>query len=281
MKYTAREKALLLLEDGTAFLGNSIGKKGTAGGEICFNTGMTGYQEIYTDPSYYGQVIVNTTSHIGNYGVNHQEQESARPKISALVVNDFSIITSRIRSDGTLQEYLEKHGIVGVSNIDTRKLVRHIRDKGAMNCIISSEELAPEKLKESLKEIPSMEGLELSSLVSTDVAYFFGKEEAPYKVAVLDLGTKSNILKQLAARGCYCKVFPAKTTFEEMEKWQPNGYFVSNGPGDPSVMDYAINTVKEIVRNRQATIWYMPWASNTRSGQWDINLQNAPWASRA
>ena len=249
MKYTAREKALLLLEDGTAFLGNSIGKKGTAGGEICFNTGMTGYQEIYTDPSYYGQVIVNTTSHIGNYGVNDQEQESAKPKISALVVNDFSITTSRIRSDGTLQDYLEKHGIVGVSNIDTRKLVRHIRDKGAMNCIISSEELEPQKLKESLKEIPSMEGLELSSVVSTDAAYFFGKEEAPYKVAVLDLGTKSNILKQLSARGCYCKVFPAKTTFEEMEKWQPNGYFVSNGPGDPSVMDYAISTVKEIVKN--------------------------------
>ncbi len=248
MKYTTKEKALLILEDGTSFFGTSIGKKGTAGGEICFNTGMSGYQEIYTDPSYYGQVIVNTTAHIGNYGTKQNEQESSTPKISGLVVNDFSIIHSRITSDYSLQEYLEKHGIVGISNLDTRKLVRHIRDKGAMNCIISSEELDEKKLKKSLDKIPTMEGLELSSLVSTNTPYYFGNEKASYKVAVLDLGTKSNILKQLSLRDCYCKVFPAKTTFTEMEKWKPNGYFISNGPGDPAVMEYAIETVKDILK---------------------------------
>ena len=139
MKYQSKEKAVLILEDGTYFIGKSIGKKGTSGGEICFNTGMTGYQEIYTDPSYYGQVVVNTTSHIGNYGVHSEEQESTKPKIAGLVVNDYSIIHSRFQSKSSLQEYLENNEIVGISNVDTRKIVRHIRSKGAMNCLISSE----------------------------------------------------------------------------------------------------------------------------------------------
>lgn len=247
MKYANKEKALLVLEDGSYFEGNSIGKKGTSGGEICFNTGMTGYQEIYTDPSYYGQVIINTTSHIGNYGVHEDEQESSAPKISGLVVNDYSMIHSRNTASSSLQDYLEKHNIVGISNVDIRKIVKHVRDKGAMNCIISSEELNPEKLKTKLEEIPSMEGLELSSFVSTSDPYFVGDEDAPYRVAVLDLGIKTSILKHLVSRGCYCKVFPAKSAFELMEEWQPNGYFLSNGPGDPSTMDYAIETTKKIL----------------------------------
>ena len=247
MKYQSKDKAVLILEDGTFFKGYSIGKKGTSGGEICFNTGMTGYQEIYTDPSYYGQVIVNTTSHIGNYGVHADEQESAKPKISGLVVNDYSIIHSRFQSNSSLQEYLEVNSIVGISNIDTRRLVRHIRSKGAMNCLISSEELDPKVLMDKVAELPSMEGLELSSIVSTDEPFFYGDPEAKYKVAALDIGIKVSILKNLSSRGCYVQVFPAKTSFEEMNKWNPDGYFLSNGPGDPAVMEYAVETVKKIL----------------------------------
>ncbi len=247
MKFISKEKAILILEDGTYFTGKSIGKKGTSGGEICFNTGMTGYQEIYTDPSYYGQVIVNTTTHIGNYGIHKEEQESGEPTISGIVVNDFSITHSRAQSEKSLQEYLEEHGIVGISNVDTRKIVRLIRDKGAMNCLISSEELDPEKLKEKVKELPSMTGLELSSEVSVMKPYFVGDENARFKVAALDIGIKRSILKNLTKRDCYIKVFPGRTTFEEMEKWQPDGYFLSNGPGDPAAMDYAIETAKKIL----------------------------------
>jgi len=248
LKYHSKEQAILILEDGSCFVGKSIGKKGTSGGEICFNTGMTGYQEIYTDPSYYGQVIVNTTAHIGNYGVKDDEQESTNPKISGLVVNDFSPVHSRHLSTSSLQEYLEKHSIVGISNIDTRKLVRHIRSKGAMNCLISSEDLNPESLKLKFNELPSMEGLELSSVVSTKKPYFYGDEDAKYKVAALDLGIKTSILKNLADRGCYIQVFPAKTNIKDMESWKPDGYFLSNGPGDPAVMGYAVETVSEILK---------------------------------
>lgn len=247
MKYQSRTKAVLILEDGTFFIGYSIGKKGTSGGEICFNTGMTGYQEIYTDPSYYGQVVVNTTSHIGNYGVHTDEQESSKPKIAGLVVNDYSNVHSRFQSNSSLQEYLETHNIVGISNLDTRRIVRHIRSKGAMNCLISSEELDPEVLKQKLADFPSMNGLELASIVSTDKPFFYGDPDAKFKVAALDIGIKVSILKNLTSRDCYVQVFPAKTSFEEMNTWNPDGYFLSNGPGDPSVMDYAVETVKRIL----------------------------------
>lgn len=238
--------AYLLLADGLLIEGKAIGKIGTTGGEICFNTGMTGYQEIYTDPSYYGQIIVNTTAHIGNYGTVPQEQESESPKISGLVVNEFSSEFSRKTARESLQQYLEKHNIVGISDLDTRMLVRHIRSKGAMNAIISSE-LSPDALEAELKKVPSMDGLELSSRVSTKKPYFTGNVNASFKVAALDVGIKTSILTNLAARDCYVQVFPAKTTFAEMERWAPHGYFISNGPGDPSVMDYAIQTVKEIL----------------------------------
>ncbi len=248
MKYTSvNSEAVLLLEDGTFYKGYAIGKKGTKGGEICFNTGMTGYQEIYTDPSYYGQIVVNTTSHIGNYGVNHGEQESSSPKISGVVVNEFSKLHSRLTADEGLNEYLEKNNTVGIMGVDSRSLVRHIRSKGAMNAIISSEILDKEQLMAKLREVPSMEKLELSSEVTTKEVYTIGDEKAALRVAVLDLGIKNSILKNLTSRGVFCKVFPAKTSFKEMEAWKPNGYFISNGPGDPSVMDYAIDTVKEIL----------------------------------
>lgn len=240
------KKAYLLLQDGTLVEGTAIGKTGTTGGEICFNTGMTGYQEIYTDPSYYGQIIVNTTAHIGNYGTLDIEQESDHPQISGLVVNEFSDSFSRKASKESLQEYLEKHNIVGIADVDTRMLVRHIRSKGAMNALISSS-LSPDELKAELAKVPDMNGLELASVVSTKEPYLVGDKNAPIKIAALDVGIKKSILKNLADRGCYVKVFPARTTFAEMEAWAPQGYFISNGPGDPSVMKYAVKTVKAIL----------------------------------
>jgi carbamoyl-phosphate synthase small subunit len=247
MKSQPQPSAILLLEDGTVYHGMAIGKIGTMGGEICFNTGMTGYQEIYTDPSYYGQIIVNTTSHIGNYGVLNLEQESDTPKIRALVVNAFSNVYSRLSADHDLQYYLEKAGIVGITNIDTRKLVRHIRTKGAMNAIISSELTDLPALQERLAAVPSMAGLELSTQVTTSQPYLLGEDGAEKKVAVLDLGIKKSILKNLLNRNCQLKVFPATTTHEEMKAWNPDGYFISNGPGDPAPMEYAVNTVKSIL----------------------------------
>jgi carbamoyl-phosphate synthase small subunit len=240
------KKAYLLLQDGLLVEGTAIGKIGTSGGEICFNTGMTGYQEIYTDPSYFGQIIINTTAHIGNYGALDEEQESLSTKIAGIVVNDFAEQYSRKEAKESLQNYLARNGVVGIADVDTRMLVRYIRNKGAMNALISSE-LTPDQMKAELKKVPSMDGLELSSLVSTKEPYFIGEPNAPYKIAALDLGIKNNILKNLAKRGCYIKVFPAKTSKEEMAAWKPDGYFISNGPGDPAAMDYAIKTVKEVV----------------------------------
>jgi carbamoyl-phosphate synthase small subunit len=238
------KKAYLLLEDGLLVEGRAIGKIGTSGGEICFNTGMTGYQEIYTDPSYYGQIIVNTTAHIGNYGALDAEQESDKPKIAGLVVNDFADEFSRKSAKESLQVYLESRGIVGIADVDTRMLVRYIRSKGAMNAIISSE-LSPDALMKEIKKVPSMDGLELSSVVTTKEPYLVGDPKASFKVAVLDLGIKKSIVENLASRGCYCKVFPAKTSFSEMAAWEPHGYFISNGPGDPAVMEYAVETVRK------------------------------------
>jgi carbamoyl-phosphate synthase small subunit len=236
----------MLLQDGTLVEGKAIGKSGTTGGEICFNTGMTGYQEIYTDPSYFGQIVINTTAHIGNYGTLEPEQESAKPQISGIVVNEFSESFSRKASKESLQQYLERHGIVGIADIDTRNLVRHIRSTGAQNAIISSV-LSPEQLKGALAKVPDMNGLELSSKVSTTKPYLAGDPNAAMRIAALDVGIKKSIITNLTQRGCYVQVFPARTTFAEMEKWNPDGYFISNGPGDPAVMDYAIKTVQEIL----------------------------------
>ncbi len=243
------KQALLLLEDGTAYRGLHLGIEGTTGGEICFNTGMTGYQEIYTDPSYFGQIVVNTSAHIGNYGVQLEtEEESSSVKISGMVCNTFSTVYSRHQADFSLQTYFERAKIVGISQVDTRQLVRHVREKGVMNAIISSEILDERELQQELLKVPSMAGLELSSVVSTKTPYFFGEEtEARWRVAVLDYGIKKSILLNLAALGCYCKVFPAKTSFEELMAWNPDGFFVSNGPGDPAAMDYAVATVSKLL----------------------------------
>ena len=242
-----RKKAILLLDDGTIFEGKAIGKIGTYSGEIAFNTGMTGYQEIFTDPSYFNQILIMTTTHIGNYGTIVKEVESNSIKIAGLICKKFSDTHSRDGEVTALQTLLEENNRGGISDIDTRALVRHVRNKGAMNCIISSEVEDINELKSLLAKTPSMEGLELASKVSTTEPFFIGEESEKHKVAVLDFGVKRNIITCLADRGCYLKVFPYNTSASEILDWKPDGIMLSNGPGDPSVMENEINTVKELV----------------------------------
>lgn len=241
------QKAILLLQDGTIFEGNAAGKIGTCTGEICFNTGMTGYQEIFTDPSYFGQILVTTNVHIGNYGTKLDEVESDHIQISGLICRNFSVPYSRPMADRNIQKYFEDEGLVAICNVDTRAIVRHIRDKGAMNAIISSEILDIQKLQEELATVPPMAGLELASKVSTTESYTVGLPDAKFRIAALDFGIKKNILRCLTERNCYVKVFPARTSFEEMQMFEPHGYFLSNGPGDPAAMDYAVETTKTIL----------------------------------
>ncbi len=248
MSENQQTPAVLLLEDGTVYYGKAAGKVGTSTGEICFNTGMTGYQEIFTDPSYFGQILVTTNAHIGNYGTLSRETESGSIKIAGLVCKNFTIPYSRAIADFSIQDYFEEEGLVGITDVDTRAIVRHIRNKGAMNAIISSETQDVEKLKAQLAEVPSMAGLELASRVSTSEPYTLGDEaDAQFRVAVLDFGVKTNILRNLAQRGCFLKVFPAKTPLDELRAFQPDGYFLSNGPGDPAAMTYAVDTAKAIL----------------------------------
>ncbi|MEL6718021.1 MAG: glutamine-hydrolyzing carbamoyl-phosphate synthase small subunit [Bacteroidota bacterium] len=244
--------AILLLEDGTTFHGKAAGKIGTATGEVCFNTGMTGYQEVFTDPSYFGQILVATNAHIGNYGTKNEDTESKSIKISGFICKNFTNEYSRTLADSSIQDYFESEELVAISDIDTRALVRHIRDKGAMNAIISSDETDIKKLKAQLAKTPSMDGLELATAVTTKSAYTLGNEStAKYRVAVMDFGTKQNILNNFLQRDCFLKVFPADTSYEELKAWNPDGYFFSNGPGDPSAMDYAVETGKAILEENK------------------------------
>jgi len=240
-------KAILLLEDGTYYEGKAAGKTGTATGEICFNTGMTGYQEVFTDPSYYGQILVTTHVHIGNYGVQSDEVESNHMQINALVCKSFIDEYSRPVADKSIQAYFEDQDRICIYGIDTRSLVKHIRSKGAMNAIISNEDTDIESLKAKLKAVPSMEGLELASRVSTRVSYEVGDSSSKYRISALDFGIKTNIIRCLVERGCHVKVFPAKSTMEELLAFSPHGVFLSNGPGDPASMTYAIETIEKVV----------------------------------
>jgi carbamoyl-phosphate synthase small subunit len=244
-------KAILLLNDGTIFYGKAFGKIGTTTGELCFSTGMTGYQEVFTDPSYTGQVLIMNNVHIGNYGVNEIDKESDTVKIKGLIGRNLEEHYSRIQANGSLTDYLIQNNIVAIEGVDTRALVTHIRTKGAMNCIISSSTLDVEELKKQLANCPDMNGLELASTVSTHQTYTLGNENATLRVAVLDFGIKKNILNCLVERGMYVKVFPAKTNFQTLKEFNPTGYFISNGPGDPAAMPYAINTVKEILNDNK------------------------------
>ena len=247
MNYRSRKKAFVLLADGTQFFGKSIGIEGSAFGEICFNTGMTGYQEIFTDPSYFGQLMVTTNVHIGNYGVIEDEAQSKNISIAGLICKDFSFNYSRPKAEDSLYNYLEKNKIVTVADVDTRALVNYIREHGAMNAVISTEIDQKERLLKELSEAPSMQGLELSSKVSTKEAYTVGNPDAEIKIAALDLGIKANILHNMIDRGFYVKVFPYDTSFETMKTFNPDGYFISNGPGDPEPLKSAQEVAKKII----------------------------------
>jgi len=240
-------KAVLLLQDGTVLHGSAFGKIGTTTGEICFNTGMTGYQEVFTDPSYYGQVLIMNNVHVGNYGIKAADVESDSVKVKGVIGRNLEEQFSRLQADGSLQQYFEQQNVVAIDGVDTRALVAHVRTQGAMNCIISSDNPDIDSLKEELKKVPSMAGLELASVVSTTEPYFLGDVDSKIRVAVLDFGVKKNILNCLVERGAYVKVHNAKTSFEKLKSFNPKGYFISNGPGDPEPMDYAVKTVKEIL----------------------------------
>ena len=242
-----KANAILLLADGTLLHGKAFGKIGTATGEICFNTGMTGYQEVFTDPSYYGQVVIMNTVHTGNYGTRIGDVESDSVKVKAVIGRNLEEKYSRFMADKSLQEYFEAEGIVAIDEVDTRALVAYIRNNGAMNVIISSDEKDIEVLRKQLEAVPDMDGCELASQVSTKTAYTAGKEDSKMRIAALDFGIKKNILNCLVERDCFVKVYPAKTTLAEMESFNPNGFFISNGPGDPAPMHYAVNTVQEIM----------------------------------
>jgi carbamoyl-phosphate synthase small subunit len=240
--------AVLLLADGTVAHGKAFGAIGTTTGEICFNTGMTGYQEVFTDPSYFGQILIMNSAHIGNYGVKKADVESDSVKINGLIGRNLEDQYSRKQANGSLNEYLKTNKIVSIEGVDTRALVAHVRTKGAMNCIISSETTDIETLKKKLAEVPNMDGLELASKVSTEKTYEMGDANSAIRIAVMDYGIKLNILNCMVERGAFVKVFPAKTPLDEVNKFKPNGYFISNGPGDPAPMDYAVKTLKQILK---------------------------------
>ena len=243
--------AVLLLADGTVAHGKAFGAMGTTTGEICFNTGMTGYQEVFTDPSYFGQILIMNSAHIGNYGVKEADVESDSVKINGLIGRNLEDQYSRKMASGSMNDYLKANKIVSIEGVDTRALVAHVRTKGAMNCIISSETTDIETLQKKLAETPNMDGLELASQVSTKEAYEMGDKNAAVRIAVMDYGVKRNILNCMVERGAYVKVFPAKTPLAEVNQFNPSGYFISNGPGDPAPMDYAIATLKQILKEEK------------------------------
>jgi carbamoyl-phosphate synthase small subunit len=239
--------AVLILADGNVYHGKSFGKIGTTSGEICFNTGMTGYQEVFTDPSYFGQVLIMNNVHTGNYGVTPNDVESDSVKIKGLIGRNLEENYSRLKATASLQEYLEGQGIVSIEDIDTRALVSHVRTQGAMNCIISSDTNDVEALKLQLAKVPGMGGLELASKVSTEEVYHVGHPDADIRISVLDFGIKKNILQCMADRGAYLRVHPATTDVDTLQEFNPHGFFISNGPGDPAAMPYAVETVKGLL----------------------------------
>ncbi len=239
--------AKLALEDGTVLTGISIGYTGETSGELCFNTSMTGYQEILTDPSYHGQLMMMTYPHIGNYGAHDEDMEAAHPMVAGLIVRSFTHQYSNLLAQEALQQFMQRHELVGISGIDTRRLVRHIRKHGVMNAVVSATELDNERLVAQARAVPSMEGLELASRVTTNAAYTFSGGGGP-RIAVFDFGVKRNILRSFQARGSTVRVFPAHTPLADVMDWQPQGLFFSNGPGDPRAMPEAIETAQAATR---------------------------------
>lgn len=241
--------AILLLNDGKKFEGKQLGHLGETIGEVCFNTGMTGYQEILTDPSYCSQIVTMTSPHIGNYGINKEDVESNKIQVSGFVIKEESIVPSNWRSTSSLDEYLKKNKIVGIQDIDTRSLTRHIRDQGAMNGIISSVDNDLVNLSNKLKKAPSMNGLDLAKTVSTKKVYKWS-QTGQFKVAAIDYGIKHNILNILKDNNCEVTVFPAQTSAKEILDFNPDGIFLSNGPGDPSAVTYGIEMVKSLLGSK-------------------------------
>jgi len=239
------KSAKLVLENGTIFSGSSFGAFGETIGEVCFNTGMTGYQEILTDPSYCGQLVTMTYPHIGNYGVNHEDVESKKIHASGFIVREETVVPSNFRSTHSLGEYLQEQKIVGIQEIDTRMLTRILRNQGSMNGIISTIDLDDASLLKKVKESPSMNGLDLAKLVSCDKSYEWSKGK--YKIAAIDFGIKHNILRLLESYGCEIMVFPASTSPLEILEFNPDGIFLSNGPGDPAAVNYGLDLVKKIL----------------------------------
>ena len=245
MTLQTRKKAILALSDGTVAHGFAIGFDGTTGGELCFNTSMTGYQEIFTDPSYFGQLMMMTFPHIGNYGASARDDEHRKVMISGLIVRAFSNDYSNPTADSSLQDYLVRNKVVGITGVDTRMLVRHVREKGVMNAVISSLITDEAELVEMAKNWVSMDGLDLAQEVSRKEAQTIKAEQQTYKVAAFDYGIKQNIINSFSKRGITLRIFPAKSSFEEVMEWQPDGFFFSNGPGDPNPMDYAVENVNK------------------------------------
>jgi carbamoyl-phosphate synthase small subunit len=241
-------KAYLVLEDGRWFSGTSFGASGRATGEVVFNTGLTGYQEILTDPSYCGQIVALTYPHIGNYGVNAEDIESARPQVEGFVVRDVSPIASNHRASGTLNDYLREHGIPAVTGIDTRALTRHIRSRGAMRAVLSTQGEPIETLVDWARHAPEMVGLDLAQRVSCKEPYSWPcASSVRFHVVAYDFGIKQGILRSLARNGMQVTVVPATTSPKEVLAMKPDGVFLSNGPGDPEPVSYGIESVRELL----------------------------------
>lgn len=251
MPNTTPRQAILVIADGSVHYGQAFGTIGTTTGELCFNTGMTGYQEVFTDPSYFGQIIIMNSVHIGNYGVKQEDVESGSVKVRGIIARNLEEQFSRRLAEGSLDDYLKANNIVAIEGVDTRALTALVRTKGAMNCIISSEISDVEELKRLLAEVPSMDGLELASQVSTDAVYEVGDPNSDLRIAVMDYGVKQHILRCMVDRGAFVRVHPAKTPVAQVKAFNADGYFISNGPGDPAAMPYAIETVKELVADNK------------------------------
>ncbi len=242
------KNAILLLNDGRSFEGQLVGLEGETIGEVCFNTGITGYQEILTDPSYCQQIVVMASPHIGNYGVNKSDEESDKVQVSGFIFKEETTYPSNWRSEGSISDYLIRNNITGIKNVDTRAIVSHIRDKGVMNGIISSIDYNKTSLLKKLEAAPSMDGLDLVKEVTCQNKYLYNtNKNTNFNVAVIDFGIKRNILRLISDSGCKPIVFPANVSKKEILEEKPDGIFLSNGPGDPSAATYAIKTVQSLL----------------------------------
>ncbi len=238
----------MVLEDGKVFKGRSFASNGERTGEVVFNTSMSGYQEIITDPSYKGQIVVMTYPLMGNYGINKDDVESRRPFLEGFVVKEYSKIASNWKKEQSLEEYLKENNIMGIEGIDTRKLTLHIREKGAMKAVLSTEDQDEASLIKKAKNSPGLVGVDLVSHVSVSKKYTYAhNKNAKYKVAVLDCGVKYNILRELARNDCNVVVLPAQATYDQILEAAPDGLLLSNGPGDPAAVDYVVKTVAKFI----------------------------------